>query len=87
MTAARLWYCECVTMTGRWSPETRPEQPQTRVMGGHDREWKLSGYGPRIRNICPVPADLAHLSPMDLRQILAPEGSLIAVTVPQGGAA
>lgn len=84
---ARLWYCECVTMTGRWSPETRPEQPQTRVMGGHLREWKASGLGHRIRNICPVPDDLVDLSPMDLRQILAPEGSLISVTATRGGAA
>lgn len=77
-----LWYCETVNPMGRWTPETRADRPESRLQGGHLRENRIGGIGRRIRNICAVPPELAHLSPMELRAILAPDGSQIAVTQP-----
>lgn len=46
-----LFYAETVGPTGRWSARTTPERPDTVTKGGHLRERRMGGIGPRIRNI------------------------------------
>ena len=82
-----LWYYETVTMTGRWSPCTAPEKPDSATQGGHLRLRMVSGYGPRIRRIVEVPAGLADLLLNDLREALWGDGEEAAVSRPLGEAA
>ena len=65
-----LWYFETVGMTGQWGPCTAPERPQTASHGGHEREKRASGIGPRIRRITEVPEGLQDLGPIELRKML-----------------
>lgn len=78
---AELWFYETVSMSGRWSPCTSPAKPETCRVGGHLREKRSEGVGPRIRNIVPLPEDL-HAKPIaELRDLLVGSDGTIAVEV------
>lgn len=76
---AELWFYETVSMTGRWSPCTSTAKPETCRVGGHLREKRIEGVGPRIRNIVQLPEDL-HTTPIaELRSLLVGADGTAAV--------
>lgn len=76
---SKLWYFETVGMTGSWGPCTSPYRPETVLHGGHEREKRSSGIGPRIRRITAVPLDLQDLGPAQLRKAFWGDEDTIAV--------
>ncbi|MCA0424029.1 MAG: hypothetical protein LCH61_12030 [Proteobacteria bacterium] len=78
---AELWFYETVSMTGRWSPNTSPTRPATCRVGGHLRENRSEGVGPRIRNIVQLPEDLQTKPIAELRDMLVGSDGTIAVEV------
>jgi hypothetical protein len=76
-----LWYFETVSMTGRWSPCTAPEKPEIVNIGGHEREKRVSGIGPRIRRIVQVPEGLRDLALSELQRHLWGESEETAVGI------
>lgn len=82
--ADQVWYFECVTMTGRWSPCTAPERPETVTVGGHLRQQRNGAMGPRIRNIKRIPEDMRDLTLNDLRGLLSDHSDTSAVEARHG---
>lgn len=79
-----LWFYETVSVTGRWSPNTSPAKPDTCRVGGHLREKRVGGIGPRIRNIIAVPTDMRDMPLGDLQAALIGTGEAVAVEVHHG---